>query len=723
MIDTYENGFIDMKRNIAFICENDLQLYYSINSSVLINKNDTNMSITINDLSNIDINQAVVHFEHGIGRYKGLMTITVSGVQAEYMILEYADEAKLYVPVTSLYFISRYTGSFKNNISFHKLGSENWSNEKEKAIKKIYNIAITLLNLYSYRKSQIGFAFKINITSYQLFCNDFPFLMTYDQKLAMNSVLQDMQNNLPMDRLICGDVGFGKTEIAMRAAFIAISNNKQVAVLVPTTILAQQHFYTFKQRFTKFSFKIDILSRFCNINEKVISCKNIQDGKTNIFIGTHLLLIKKIKWYNLGLLIIDEEHRFGVRHKESIKSHCLNIDILTLTATPIPRTLNMAMTGIRDLSVITTPPEKRLTIKTFIREYDTNLIRDAIIKELLRGGQVYYVYNNVKNIKNKSEILSKLVPEAKIGIGHGQMHSRDLEKVINNFLHKKYNVLVCSTIIETGIDIPNANTIIIEQADHFGLAQLHQLRGRVGRSYHQAYAWLLVFNFHTLTVDAKKRLEAFSKLKNFGDGLTLATHDLEIRGIGEILGSNQSGHFDKIGYSLYMKLLDNAIKNIKNQTQLSLENIIKSQPEIELYISAFIPEKYIYNINIRLSFYQKIVKAHDIQILKNIQLELIDRFGSLPCVTKNLIFIAKIRIFSKKLGIKKIRSNNKECVMQFLETNNIDITVLLKRLHAGKNIWKFENSHRLRLIYHFTSDRIRMQWILQFLKSIHVSNL
>ncbi|WP_343191949.1 transcription-repair coupling factor [Buchnera aphidicola] len=694
-------------------------LHYN-NNFFEVKKN--NFNTYFNNLSELKKDQIVVHFTHGIGRYKGLKVIEITGVKNEYLILEYANKAKLYVPVTYLYLISRYTNFSQKNISLNKLGSDSWNKVKKKAIKKINDVATMLLDTYSSRIAKKGFAFHLDKNKYNLFCKDCPFEITSDQSNAINSVLCDMKKSVPMDRIICGDVGFGKTEVAMRAAFLAVSNNKQVVVLVPTTLLAQQHYNSFKKRFSNFSYKIEILSRLCSNKKQSVSIKSVHDSTVNILIGTHLLLFKKIRWNNLGLLIIDEEHRFGVQQKEYIKSMFLNIDIITLTATPIPRTLNMGMSGIRDMSIISTPPEKRLTVKTFIREYNDSLIKRVIIKEILRGGQVFYLCNEVKKIKNTAKKICTLVPEVKIDIGHGQMSTHELKKVMLNFTQNKINVLVCTAIIETGIDIPNVNTIIVEKADRFGLAQLHQLRGRVGRSYHQAYAWLLVSNYEKITPEAKKRFEAIISLKDFGSGLTLSMQDLEIRGIGEILGIEQSGHVNNIGITLYTELLNQAVINIKNNNILSLEEILNNQPEIELSVTALIPESYINSMNIRLDYYKKISSVQDLKELVDLKYELIYQFGSIPQEIHNLITVSKIRILSKKIGINYIKSNKLNSIIDFCQINSINIEYLLVILKKELIEWKFNTVNQLKLKHKIINCNSRITWILNFLEKINHQN-
>ncbi|WP_042845065.1 transcription-repair coupling factor, partial [Salmonella enterica] len=528
MIGAAEHGFIDTQRNLALICESDL-LGERVARRRLDSRRTINPDTLIRNLAELHVGQPVVHLEHGVGRYAGMTTLEAGGIKGEYLMLTYANDAKLYVPVSSLHLISRYAGGAEESAPLHKLGGDAWSRARQKAAEKVRDVAAELLDIYAQRAAKEGFAFKHDREQYQLFCDSFPFETTPDQAQAINAVLSDMCQPLAMDRLVCGDVGFGKTEVAMRAAFLAVENHKQVAVLVPTTLLAQQHYDNFRDRFANWPVRIEMLSRFRSAKEQTQILAEAAEGKIDILIGTHKLLQSDVKLRDLGLLIVDEEHRFGVRHKERIKAMRADVDILTLTATPIPRTLNMAMSGMRDLSIIATPPARRLAVKTFVREYDSLVVREAILREILRGGQVYYLYNDVENIQKAAERLAELVPEARIAIGHGQMRERELERVMNDFHHQRFNVLVCTTIIETGIDIPTANTIIIERADHFGLAQLHQLRGRVGRSHHQAYAWLLTPHPKAMTTDAQKRLEAIASLEDLGAGFALATHDLEIR--------------------------------------------------------------------------------------------------------------------------------------------------------------------------------------------------
>lgn len=579
-------------------------------------------------------------------------------------------------------------------------------------------MAAELLDIYAQRAAKAGFAFKHDREQYQLFCDGFPFETTPDQAQAINAVLSDMCQPLAMDRLVCGDVGFGKTEVAMRAAFLAVENHKQVAVLVPTTLLAQQHYDNFRDRFANWPVRIEMLSRFRSAKEQAQILEQAAEGKIDILIGTHKLLQSEVKLRDLGLLIVDEEHRFGVRHKERIKAMRADVDILTLTATPIPRTLNMAMSGMRDLSIIATPPARRLAVKTFVREYDALVVREAILRETLRGGQVYYLFNDVENIQKAADKLAELVPEARIAIGHGQMRERELERVMNDFHHQRFNVLVCTTIIETGIDIPTANTIIIERADHFGLAQLHQLRGRVGRSHHQAYAWLLTPHPKAMTTDAQKRLEAIASLEDLGAGFALATHDLEIRGAGELLGEDQSGQMETIGFSLYMELLENAVDALKAGREPSLEDLTSQQTEVELRMPSLLPDDFIPDVNTRLSFYKRIASAKNEQDLEEIKVELIDRFGRLPDAARNLLDIARLRQRAQKLGIRKLESNEKGGVIEFNEKNNVNPVWLIGLLQKQPQHFRLDGPTRLKFMQDLEERKTRMDWVRQFMRQL-----
>ncbi|MCF1162500.1 transcription-repair coupling factor [Yersinia pseudotuberculosis] len=714
MVGASERGFLDTDKQLALICESDL-LGERVSRRRQDNRRTINTDTLIRNLAELRPGQPVVHLEHGVGRYLGLTTLEAGGIKAEYLILTYAGEDKLYVPVSSLHLISRYSGGADDNAPLHRLGSDVWSRARQKAAEKVRDVAAELLDIYAQRAVKSGFKFKHDREQYQLFCQSFPFETTPDQEQAINAVLSDMCQPLAMDRLVCGDVGFGKTEVAMRAAFLAVTNNKQVAVLVPTTLLAQQHFDNFRDRFATWPVRIEMLSRFRSAKEQQVILEQAAEGKIDILIGTHKLLQSDLHWHDLGLLIVDEEHRFGVRHKERIKAMRADVDILTLTATPIPRTLNMAMSGMRDLSIIATPPARRLAVKTFVREYDSLVIREAILREILRGGQVYYLYNDVENIEKVTQKLAELVPEARIAIGHGQMRERDLERVMNDFHHQRFNVLVCTTIIETGIDIPSANTIIIERADHLGLAQLHQLRGRVGRSHHQAYAYLLTPNPKAMSTDAKKRLEAIASLEDLGAGFALATHDLEIRGAGELLGEDQSGQMTTIGFSLYMELLESAVDALKEGREPSLEDLTSNQTEIEMRMPVLLPEDFISDVNIRLSFYKRIASARNETELDELKVELIDRFGKLPDPARYLLHTAELRQQAQKLGIKRIEGNERGGFIEFGENNKVDPVYLIGLLQRQPQIYRLEGPTKLKFMQDLSDRAQRLKFITELL--------
>ncbi|MEJ2670095.1 MAG: transcription-repair coupling factor [Gammaproteobacteria bacterium] len=609
---------------------------------------------TIRDLTELKLNAPVVHIDHGVGRYHGLITIEVEGQAQEFLLLSYASDAKLYVPVSSLHVISRYSGLDPENAPLHHLGNDTWQKEKRKAIEKIHDTAAELLNVYARRAAKPGHAYDIQTQELRLFSAEFPFEETPDQATAIEHVINDLKAPQPMDRLICGDVGFGKTEVAMRAAFVVVQTGKQVAVLVPTTLLAQQHYETFQDRFANWPITIEVLSRFKSTKEQNLIAEKVQRGQIDILIGTHKLLQNTIVYHDLGLIIIDEEHRFGVKHKEKLKSLRSDVDILTLTATPIPRTLNMAMNSIRDISIIATAPEKRLSIKTFVRQHHTSVVKEAIRRELRRGGQVYYLHNEVKSIEQTARMLQELVHEARIGIAHGQLRERELEAIMSDFYHKRFNVLVCTTIIETGIDVPTANTIVMDRADKLGLAQLHQLRGRVGRSHHQAYAFLLTPSPKAITSDAMKRLSAIAEADTLGAGFTLASHDLEIRGAGELLGDEQSGHITKIGFSLYMDLLERAVNAIKMGKTPNLDKPLEPDCEINLRCPALIPESYLPDVHLRLLFYKRIASAKTDTELDTLKVEMIDRFGLLPEPTQFLFSLTALKLHIEPLGLNRI---------------------------------------------------------------------
>ncbi|WCR43518.1 transcription-repair coupling factor [Stutzerimonas stutzeri] len=646
----------------------------------------------IKNLTELREGAPVVHIDHGVGRYQGLVTLEIEGQAQEFLLLQYADEAKLYVPVASLHLIARYTGSDDALAPLHKLGSETWQKAKRKAAEQVRDVAAELLDIYARRAARQGYAFKDPQVDYETFAAGFPFEETPDQQAAIDAVREDLLSAKPMDRLVCGDVGFGKTEVAMRAAFIAVHGGKQVGVLVPTTLLAQQHYNSFRDRFADWPVRVEVMSRFKSAKEVQNAITELAEGKIDILIGTHKLLQDDVKFSNLGLVIIDEEHRFGVRQKERLKALRSEVDILTLTATPIPRTLNMSIAGMRDLSIIATPPARRLSVRTFVMEANNPTIKEALLRELLRGGQVYYLHNDVKTIEKCAADLQALVPEARIAIGHGQMRERDLEQVMSDFYHKRFNVLVASTIIETGIDVPSANTIIIERADKFGLAQLHQLRGRVGRSHHQAYAYLLTPPRKAMTDDAQKRLEAIANAQDLGAGFVLATHDLEIRGAGELLGEGQSGQIQAVGFTLYMEMLERAVKAIRKGEQPNLEQPLGGGPEINLRLPALIPEDYLPDVHARLILYKRIANAADEDGLKELQVEMIDRFGLLPEPTKNLVRLTLLKLQAEKLGITKIDAGPQGGRIEFSADTSVDPMVLIKLIQSQPNRYKFEGA-------------------------------
>ena len=655
-----------------------------------------NADLVIRNLTELRLGAPVVHIDHGVGRYRGLQTLGVEGQLEEFLTLEYAGEAKLYVPVASLHLIARYSGSDDNLAPLHRLGSEQWTKARKKAAEKARDVAAELLDIYARREARKGYAFDQPDQQYLTFAAGFPFEETPDQQQAIESVIKDMCASAPMDRLICGDVGFGKTEVAMRAAFLAAQSGKQVAILVPTTLLAQQHFESFRDRFADWPIEIDVMSRFRTTREIQNLKTKLENGQLDIIIGTHKILQDNLEFKDLGLLIIDEEHRFGVRHKEKLKSLRAKVDILTLTATPIPRTLNMAMSGIRDLSIIATPPARRLSVKTFIREKNPHLVREAILRELLRGGQVYYLHNEVQTIEKVAQDLLELIPEARIAVGHGQMRERELEQVMSDFYHKRFNVLVCTTIIETGIDIPSANTIILNRADKFGLAQLHQLRGRVGRSHHQAYAYLLTPPAKTLTADAVKRLEAISEAQDLGAGFMLASHDMEIRGAGELLGEGQSGQIQNVGFTLYTEMLERAVAAIQKGETPDPEKPLAHGMEINLRIPALLPEDYIHDVHSRLVLYKRVAAAESDDELKALQIEMIDRFGLLPEAAKNLFKQTHLKLKAQAIGIQKLDAGPNQGRIEFENQPNIDPMTIIKLIQSQPGSFRLEGSNILK---------------------------
>ncbi|MEO1079061.1 MAG: transcription-repair coupling factor [Pseudomonadota bacterium] len=649
------------------------------------------------DLNELRTGAPVVHLEHGIGRYQGLTHLDVDGSAAEFLTLEYAEGARLYVPVASLSLISRYAGSDPDHAPLHRLGSEQWEKAQRKAREKANDVAAQLLEVYARREAREGVQFSNPEEDYTRFSAGFPFEETPDQAVAIEAVETDMFGAGVMDRLVCGDVGFGKTEVAMRAAFIAAANGRQVAMLVPTTLLAQQHYNSFRDRFANWPARIEVLSRFRSTADVRAVMQRLEKGEVDILIGTHKLLQSDIRFSDLGLLIIDEEHRFGVRQKEAIKALRAEVDILTLTATPIPRTLNMALGGLRDLSIIATPPPRRLSIKTFVRESNHGLIKEAVLRETLRGGQVFYVHNEVRTIEERANKLRDLLPDLSIAVAHGQMHETQLERVMSDFYHQRHHILLCTTIIETGIDIPNANTIIIDRADRFGLAQLHQLRGRVGRSHHQAYAYLLCPPASAMTADAGKRLEAIEAAGDLGAGYQLATHDLEIRGAGELLGDEQSGQIQSVGFSLYSQLLRSAVEAMRRGDIPDVDAPLSPTTEVNLHGPALIPEDYLPDPNMRLILYKRIAACESDGDLREMQVEMIDRFGMLPAAVKGLFSNNSLRLAAAKLGIKAMELGEKGGHIDFLESTGVDPLALVKLVQEKPSAYRLAGPTRLRI--------------------------
>ncbi|MGB9190674.1 transcription-repair coupling factor [Acinetobacter sp.] len=672
----------------------------------------------IRSLTELSIGAPVVHIDHGVGRYAGLVTLSIDDQEHEFLQLDYADAAKVYVPVTNLHLISRYSGGDPDLAPLHKLGTDAWSKAKRKALEQIHDVAAELLHIQARRHSKPGFSFELEQSPYMQFASGFAYEETLDQANAIEATLHDMQLAKPMDRLVCGDVGFGKTEVAMRAAFVAVQNNKQVAVLVPTTLLAQQHYESFKDRFADWPIRIEVLSRFGSGKSHSKTIEDLADGKVDIVIGTHKILQQNIQFKNLGLMIVDEEHRFGVRDKERIKAMRADVDMLTLTATPIPRTLNMAFSGMRDLSIIATPPARRLAVKTFVQEQTSESVKEAILRELLRGGQVYFLHNEVDTIERTAENIRELVPEARVAVAHGQMRERELEQVMQQFYHKEYNVLVCSTIIETGIDVPNANTILIERADKLGLAQLHQLRGRVGRSHHQAYAYLLVPSIKGLKGDAEKRLDAIQRASNLGAGFMLATEDLEIRGAGELLGEQQSGSMQAIGYSLYMEMLEKATKAIQKGKTPNFDAPLSLIAEINLHMPALIPDEYLGDVHQRLLFYKRISNTDTQEKLDNIRMELIDRFGVPPQPVKQLFAVHQIRLKAEQLGITKIDISANGGHIEFSPETPVQAISIIQMMQKHPTFFRMDGGQRLKVIVMLEDYQKRIQFIIDLLDSL-----
>lgn len=674
-------------------------------------KYEASQDALIRNLAELKEGQPVVHLDHGVGRYQGLQTIDAAGVVTEFVTITYASEAKLYVPVSALHMLSRYSGGEEASAPLHKLGSDAWEKAKKRAAEKVRDVAAELLDIYAQRQAKPGNKFTLDAPAYRQFSDSFPFEETDDQRNAIEAVLGDMQSKQAMDRLVCGDVGFGKTEVAMRAAFVAVNDDKQVAILVSTTLLAQQHYENFKDRFADFPIEVGVLSRFNSTKEQKDTLEKMANGKLDIVIGTHKLIQQDIKFNDLGLLIVDEEHRFGVRQKEKIKALRADVDILTLTATPIPRTLNMAMSGMRDLSIIATPPAKRLAVKTFVRQRDVELIREAVLREIKRGGQVYFLHNNVETIERVAQEISEWVPEASVTTAHGQMREQELEQIMTDFYHQKYNVLVCTTIIETGIDVPTANTIIMDRADKLGLAQLHQLRGRVGRSHHQAYAYLLTGDPKALSKDASKRLQAIESLEDLGAGFALATHDLEIRGAGELLGDDQSGQMQTIGFSLYMEMLEQAVNALREGKEPTLENLLQKQTEVDLKLAALLPDDYIHDVNARLGMYKRIASCANLDDMDELQVELIDRFGLLPDAAKNLFSLQLLKMKASNLGITKIEANPKGGYFEFSQDTKVNPSFIIGLIQSAPKVYKMDGANKLRFAISEANARERLKMV------------
>lgn len=652
----------------------------------------------IRNLTDLSAGAPVVHEDHGVGRYLSLQSLEIDQREAEFLMLEYAGGDKLYVPVSSLHLVSRYTGSDPDSAPLHRLGSQQWEKARRKAATQVRDVAAELLDLYSRRLARAGFAFPLDQKLYAEFASGFPFEETPDQQRAIDAVISDLESDRPMDRVVCGDVGFGKTEVALRAAFVAVQAGRQVALLVPTTLLAQQHFTTFTDRLADWPITVELLSRFRTAAESKVSLKHLATGAVDIIIGTHRLIQKDIRFKNLGLIIIDEEQRFGVQQKERLKQLRTEVDLLTLTATPIPRTLNMAMSGIRDLSIIATPPARRMAVKTLISEWDTALLREALQREIQRGGQVFFLHNEVRSIQRIAREVQDLVPHARLGIAHGQMPERELETVMLDFYRQRFNILICTTIIENGIDVATANTIVINRADRFGLAQLHQLRGRVGRSHHRAYAYLIVPERRSMTSDARKRLEAIASLEELGAGFTLATHDMEIRGAGELLGAEQSGQIHQIGFSLYSDMLASAVEALRQGDEPDLDRPMHQGIDIEMHVPALIPSAYLGDVQARLTLYKRIASAPDSAGLRELQVEMIDRFGLLTDPIKNLFEIAELRLQASKLGIRRLDFGPQGGRLEFAEDTCAEPSELIRLIQQRSQDYRLDGPHKLRIL-------------------------
>lgn len=719
------SGFAWREQAIDFITETEL--FATAPTTRRRNRKQEQVSdveALIKDLSELNVGDPVVHSAHGIGRYRGLVNMDLgsknpdgSPALQEMLHLEYADKATLYVPVSQLHQVSRYTGVSADEAPLHKLGSGQWEKAKRKAAEQVRDSAAELLNIYARRAAREGHAFRYAPQDYETFANDFGFQETADQQAAIHAVIQDMISPQPMDRLVCGDVGFGKTEVALRAAFVAVTGGKQVAFLAPTTLLAEQHYQTLVDRFGKWPVKVAEMSRFRSTKEINAAAKGLADGTVDIVVGTHKLLSESVKFKNLGLLIIDEEHRFGVRHKEAMKAMRAEVDVLTLTATPIPRTLGMALEGLRDLSVIATAPQRRLAIKTFVRSENNGVIREAVLRELKRGGQCYFLHNEVETIENRRQKLEEILPEARIAVAHGQMPERELERVMRDFVAQRYNILLCSTIIETGIDVPTANTIVISRADKFGLAQLHQLRGRVGRSHHQAYAYLMVPDIEGLTKQAEQRLDAIQQMEELGSGFYLAMHDLEIRGTGEVLGENQSGNMMEIGFQLYNEMLSEAVRSLKAGKEPDLLSPLSVTTEINLHAPALLPDDYCGDVHLRLSFYKKLATAKTPAQIDSLLEEIVDRFGKLPPQAQTLIDVHRLRVLARPYGVLKVDAAPGVINIVFKPNPPVDPMAIIQLIQKNKHI-KLAGNEKLRIERELKEPKDRAQMVRDVLRSL-----
>jgi len=717
-------GFSWLEQGIDFVTETEL--FASAPTARRRKKQEqvSDVEALIKDLSELNVGDPVVHSQHGIGRYRGLIHLDLGNKMPngepemqEFLHLEYADKAVLYVPVSQLQLISRYTGVSADEAPLHKLGSGQWEKAKRRAAEQVRDSAAELLNIYARRAAREGHAFRYSPQDYETFANDFGFEETADQKAAIHCVIQDMVSPRPMDRLVCGDVGFGKTEVALRAAFIAVTGGKQVAILAPTTLLAEQHFQTISDRFAKWPVKVAEMSRFRSTKEINTALNGVADGTVDIVVGTHKLLSQDTHFKNLGLLIIDEEHRFGVRHKEQMKALRAEVDVLTLTATPIPRTMGMALEGLRDLSVIATAPQRRLAIKTFVRTEGNGVIREAVLRELKRGGQVYFLHNEVETIENRRAKLEELLPEARIAVAHGQMPERELERVMRDFIAQRYNLLLCSTIIETGIDVPTANTIVMSRADKFGLAQLHQLRGRVGRSHHQAYAYLMVPDIEGLTKQAQQRLDAIQQMEELGSGFYLAMHDLEIRGAGEVLGENQSGNMLEVGFQLYNEMLSEAVRCLKEGKEPDLLSPLNVTTDINLHAPALLPDDYCGDVHLRLSFYKKLATAKTTDQVDTLLEEIVDRFGKLPAQAQTLIDVHRLRVLAKPYGVVKVDAAPGVITITFQKNPPIDPMKIIQMIQKNKHI-KLAGNEKLRIERELPETKDRAQMVRDILKNL-----